>query len=63
MFRGIFQPIHRLVVLGLVLLIFGPKNIGRLGAGLSRSICDFKKALNPEEDKVIEINPEIRKKE
>ncbi len=63
MFRGIFQPVHWLVVLGIVLLIFGPKNIGKLGAGLGKSIRDFKKAVNPDEDKVIEINPGAGKKE
>lgn len=63
MFRGLFQPMHWLVVLGVVLLIFGPKNIGQLGAGLGKSIRDFKKAINTDDDKVIEINPESGKKE
>ncbi len=54
---------HWLVVLGVVLVIFGPKSIGQLGAGLGKSIRDFKKAINTEEDKVIEIKPETGKKE
>ncbi|MBF0559550.1 MAG: twin-arginine translocase TatA/TatE family subunit [Nitrospirae bacterium] len=63
MFRGIFQPMHWIMVLGVVLLIFGPKNIGQLGAGLGKSIRDFKKAISSDDDKAIEVKPESTNKE
>jgi Sec-independent protein translocase protein TatA len=38
------------------------KNIGQLGAGLGKSIRDFKKTINTDDDKVIEIKPETGNK-
>jgi sec-independent protein translocase protein TatA len=46
MFEGIFQPMHLILILGVALLIFGPKNLPALGKGLGESIRSFKKALN-----------------
>lgn len=61
MFEGLFQPLHLLVVLGIVLLLFGPKKLPEIGKGLGESIRGFKKALESEpatppknEDKRIE---------
>jgi len=34
MFEGLFQPMHLLVITGIVLLIFGPKKLPELGKGL-----------------------------
>jgi len=53
MFEGLFQPMHLIIVLGIVLLVFGPKKLPELGKGLGEAIRGFKKAIN-EEDK----NPE-----
>jgi len=47
MFEGLFQPMHLLVVLGIALLVFGPKKLPELGKGLGESIRGFKEALNP----------------
>jgi sec-independent protein translocase protein TatA len=52
MFEGIFQPMHLLVILGIALLVFGPKKIPELGKGLGEGIRGFKSALQQEEDKV-----------
>lgn len=46
MFEGIFQPMHLVLILGVALLIFGPKNLPALGKGLGESIRNFKKAVN-----------------
>jgi sec-independent protein translocase protein TatA len=50
MFEGIFQPMHLLLILGVALLIFGPKNLPALGKGLGESIRSFKKAINGIDD-------------
>jgi sec-independent protein translocase protein TatA len=46
MFEGLFQPMHLLVILGIALLVFGPKKLPELGRGLGESIRGFKEALN-----------------
>ena len=46
MFEGLFQPMHLLVILGIALLVFGPKKLPELGKGLGESIRSFKEALH-----------------
>jgi sec-independent protein translocase protein TatA len=46
MFEGLFQPMHLIIVLGIVLLVFGPKKLPELGKGLGEAIRGFKKAFN-----------------
>ena len=46
MFTGTFQPIHWLVVILVVVLIFGPGKLSQLGSSLGKSIRGFKDALN-----------------
>lgn len=45
MFEGLFQPTHLLVILGLAVLIFGPRKLPELGKGLGEGIRGFKSAL------------------
>jgi len=45
MFEGVFQPLHLLVILGIALLVFGPKKLPELGKGLGDSIRGFRSAL------------------
>ncbi len=54
--EGLFQPMHLLVILFIVLLIFGPGRLPELGEGLGKSIRSFKKAMseNDEPRKMIE---------
>ncbi|PWT72881.1 MAG: twin-arginine translocase TatA/TatE family subunit [Proteobacteria bacterium] len=40
-----------LLILGVALLIFGPKKIGELGKGLGEGIRGFKSAVRGDEDK------------
>jgi sec-independent protein translocase protein TatA len=52
MFEGLFQPMHLLVILGIAVLVFGPKKIPELGKGLGEGIRGFKSALQQHEDRV-----------
>lgn len=45
MFEGIFQPMHLLVILGLALLIFGPRRLPELGKGIGEGIRSFKSSV------------------
>jgi sec-independent protein translocase protein TatA len=44
--EGLFQPLHLLLILGIALLVFGPKKLPELGKGLGEAIRSFKKAMN-----------------
>jgi sec-independent protein translocase protein TatA len=50
MFEGLFQPMHLLVILGIALLIFGPRKLPELGKGLGEAIRGFKSAIKTEEE-------------
>ena len=54
MFEGLFQPMHLLVIVGIALLIFGPKKLPELGKGLGEGIRGFKSAISGEEAKAPE---------
>jgi sec-independent protein translocase protein TatA len=45
MFEGLFQPMHLLVILGIALLVFGPKKLPELGKGLGEGIRGFRAAM------------------
>jgi sec-independent protein translocase protein TatA len=58
MFRGLLQPMHLLVILAIVLIIFGPGRLPEIGKGLGKSIRGFKKAMSGDDnDDVKEISP------
>ena len=42
---GEFQPLHWLIVIGAVLILFGPKKLPEIGKSLGQSIGEFKRAL------------------
>jgi sec-independent protein translocase protein TatA len=46
MFEGLFQPMHLLVIMGVALLVFGPKKLPELGKGIGEGIRGFKLAIN-----------------
>jgi sec-independent protein translocase protein TatA len=50
MIEGLFQPMHLLVILGVALLMFGPRKLPELGKGIGEGIRGFRSALNPRED-------------
>lgn len=45
MFEGLFQPMHPLVIVGLALLVFGPKKLPELGKGPGEGIRGFRSAI------------------
>ena len=45
MFEGLFQPTHLLVILGVLLLVMGPKRLPELGRGLGDGIKGFKESM------------------
>jgi sec-independent protein translocase protein TatA len=61
MFNGLFQPLHVLVIIGIALIIFGPKRIPELGNSLGKAIREFKKATSEAENKL--DNPPTHPKE
>ena len=59
MFEGLAQPMHLLLILFIVLIIFGPGKLPQLGEGLGKGIKSFKKALRDgENSSVIEQKEE-----
>jgi sec-independent protein translocase protein TatA len=48
--EGLFQPMHLIVILVIVLIIFGPGKLPELGEGLGKSIKAFKKAMNEKDE-------------
>jgi sec-independent protein translocase protein TatA len=52
MFEGLFQSMHLLVIVGIALLVFGPKKLPELGKGIGEGIRGFKAAINDEEKPV-----------
>ena len=48
--EGLFQPLHLILILVIVLVIFGPGKLPELGEGLGKSIRSFKKALTEKDD-------------
>jgi len=49
MFEGLFQPMHLILILLIVLIIFGPGKLPELGEGLGKSIKAFKRAMKEEQ--------------
>jgi sec-independent protein translocase protein TatA len=47
---GSFSPVHWVIVLIIVLLLFGPGRLAGVGKGLGEGIRSFKKGLNEDPD-------------
>ncbi len=52
MFSGLFSPMHLIVILVIVLIIFGPGKLPELGNSLGKSIKNFKKAVDDPDGKL-----------
>jgi sec-independent protein translocase protein TatA len=59
---GLFQPMHLLIILVIVMIIFGPGKLPELGNSLGKAIRDFKKEMN-ESDKRPDSTPDVKKTE
>ncbi|MDB5037396.1 MAG: Twin-arginine translocation protein TatA [Bacteriovoracaceae bacterium] len=62
---GEFSLIHWLIVVGILLLLFGPSKLPQLGSSLGQGIKNFKKAFKDSDtpsidDKKPEKDPEKR---
>jgi sec-independent protein translocase protein TatA len=42
----LLTPVHLIIVLGIALLVFGPKRLPELGAGLGKSLREFREATS-----------------
>lgn len=49
---GLGSPVHWLIVLAIIVLIFGTSKLKNLGSDLGSSIKGFKKAMRDGEDEV-----------
>jgi sec-independent protein translocase protein TatA len=62
MFEGLFQPMHLILILIIVLIIFGPGKLPELGASIGKAIKGFKQAMNEPEKKSDEEAKKIENK-
>ncbi len=62
MFEGLAQPMHLVLILLIVLIIFGPGKLPELGEGLGKSIKAFKKAMKEGEQPAAAIEHKEEKK-
>lgn len=51
MFTGLFQPMHLLLILVIALVVFGPGQLPKIGAGLGKGLRELKKGLASEDEK------------
>ena len=49
----LFTPLHLIILLVIVLVIFGPKRLPELGSGLGKAIRGFREATSKEPDKAV----------
>ncbi len=63
MFEGIFAPMHLIVILVIVVIIFGPGKLPELGAGLAKGIRSFKREIKDLKDEVNTTPPSDHKEE
>jgi sec-independent protein translocase protein TatA len=49
MLEGLFQPMHLIVILAIVLIIFGPGKLPEMGSAIGKAIRGFKSAMNEPE--------------
>jgi sec-independent protein translocase protein TatA len=62
MFEGLLQPMHLIIILIIVLIIFGPGKLPDLGASIGKAIRGFKQAMNEPEKKSEEEEKKIENK-
>jgi sec-independent protein translocase protein TatA len=61
MFEGLMQPMHLILILLIVLIIFGPGKLPELGEGLGKSIREFKTAMKDGQDAPSLVKKEEKK--
>jgi sec-independent protein translocase protein TatA len=59
MFRGLFQPMHLLIILGIALVVVGPGKLPELGKALGKTMQGFKKAIaGDDNDSTVGVKPQ-----
>ena len=48
--EGLFQPLHLILIIAIILLIFGTSKFSALGKGMGEGIRNFKAAMKEPED-------------
>jgi sec-independent protein translocase protein TatA len=59
MLEGLMQPMHLILILIIVLIIFGPGKLPELGSSIGKAIRGFKQAMNEPEKKLEEETKKI----
>jgi sec-independent protein translocase protein TatA len=59
--EGLFQPVHLIFILLIVLILFGPGKLPELGKGLGKGIREFKDALRGGMDGSADKKEEVKK--
>jgi sec-independent protein translocase protein TatA len=61
--EGLFQPLHLILIVAIILLIFGTSKFSALGKGMGEGIRNFKSAMKePEDEKKLKETKEEEKK-
>jgi len=61
--EGLFQPLHLVIIVAIILLIFGTSKFSALGKGMGEGIRNFKSAMKePEDEKKLKETKEEEKK-
>jgi sec-independent protein translocase protein TatA len=45
MFEGLLQPIHLIIILAIILIVFGAGKLPEVGGGLGKSITEFRRGV------------------
>ena len=48
--EGLFQPLHLLLIVAILLLLFGPSKFASLGKGLGEGIRNFKASMKQDNE-------------
>ncbi len=60
MFEGLLQPIHLVIILVIIMIVFGAGKLPEVGGGLGRSITEFRKGVREAtEDEPTEAAPSV----
>ena len=51
MFEGLLQPVHLILILILVLIVFGPGKLPEVGSALGKGIRELRRGLEAHDDR------------
>jgi len=57
----LLTPVHLVILLVIALLLFGPKRLPEIGAGIGKTIKEFRKSMNEvQQDLAVEAKQEAQ---